>query len=100
MVGADERVFKQVVDAAGGDSLADDSTFADTFGDASEGSLVDVYVDVEGAIEAAGDKVDPAALGAVESSIGDLSGKTVLASLIPSGESVDLRRLHEHRGAV
>lgn len=90
VVGASERAFKQVVDGAGSDSLADDSTFTETFDAASEGSLVDLYVDIEDAVEAAGDQVDPAALGAFESSFGDLSGKTVLASLIPSGESIEL----------
>jgi hypothetical protein len=90
LVGGDEKIFKQIVDTSGGDSLAEDSTFEDTVDAAPAESLVDVYVDIEDAIRAAGDQVDPAALQAIEASIGDLSGKTILASLIPSGETIEL----------
>jgi Protein of unknown function (DUF3352) len=90
LVGAPEPIFKQLVDASGGDSLADDSTFEETLGAAPEGSLVDVYVGIEDAIRAAGDEVDSAGLQAIESTLGDLSGKTALASVIPSGDQVEL----------
>jgi hypothetical protein len=90
LVAAQEPIFRQLVDAAGGDSLADDSTFEETLGNAPEGSLVDVYVGIEDAIRAAGDQVDPAGLQAIESTLGDLSGKTALASVIPSGNQVEL----------
>ena len=90
LVGAPEGIFKQVIDSSGGDSLSDDSAFSETLDAASESSLVDVYVNIEDAVKAAGDKVDPASLQALQSAVGDLSGKTALASVIPSGEKVEL----------
>jgi hypothetical protein len=90
LVGAPEPVFRRVVDASDGDALADDSTFNDALEAAPEGSLVDAYVGIEDAIRAAGEQVDAAGLGAVESVLGDLSGKTVLASLIPSRDRIEL----------
>jgi hypothetical protein len=90
LVAAPEPIFRQVVDASGGDTLADDPTFNDALDAAPEGSLVDAYVGVEDAIRAAGEQVDPADLLAAESVLGDLSGKTVLASLIPSGDRIEI----------
>jgi Protein of unknown function (DUF3352) len=86
----DEQAFKDVVDVSKGeDALGDQSDFTDTIDGAPSGSIADVYLD----LGAAGDEIrtqDPDNAKAVEASVGDLSGKSVLASLIPSSDSLEL----------
>jgi len=90
LVIGDEPAFKRVVDVSGGDdSLGDESNFTDTLDQAPSGSILDAYVNVEAATEAARAE-DPANAQAVEASIGDTSGKSVLASLVPSKDSLEL----------
>jgi hypothetical protein len=85
-----ESAFKDVVDVSnGGDSLGDEGEFTDTIDEASSGSILDAYVSVEAATEAIRAD-DPDNAKAVETSIGDTSGKTVLASLVPSSDSLEL----------
>jgi hypothetical protein len=86
----DEPAFKDVVDVSKGeDSLGDQGEFTDSLDDAPSGSIADVYLDLGAAgDEAAAD--DPDNAKALEGSVGDLSGKTVLASLVPSGDSLEL----------
>lgn len=85
-----EQAFKDVVDVSdGGDPLGDQSDFTDTIDEASSGSILDAYVSVEAATEAVRAE-DPDNATAVEASVGDTSGKTVLASLVPSSDSMEL----------
>jgi uncharacterized protein DUF3352 len=90
LVVGDEQAFKDAVDVSkGADSLGEKSEFTDSLDAAPSGSVADVYLD----LGAAGDEIrsqDPDNAKAVESSVGDLSGKTVLASLVPSNDSLEL----------
>jgi uncharacterized protein DUF3352 len=85
-----EAGFKHAVGVSkGDDSLGDQSGFTDSLDGASSGSIADAYID----LEKAGEEIrsqDPDNAKAVESSVGDLSGKTILASLVPSSDSLEL----------
>jgi hypothetical protein len=86
----DEGAFKDVVDVSkGADSLGDQSEVTDTLDDAPSGSIADVYLDLGAARDEAAVE-DPDNAKALEGSVGDLSGKTVLASLVPSSDSLEL----------
>jgi hypothetical protein len=90
----DEPAFKEVVDVSqGGDALADDSDFSETIGRAPGGSLVDTYFGLDDVLEAIQQQADPSDrddLKTFQGAIGDLTGKSVLASLVPASDSVEL----------
>ena len=87
-VGEDEKVFKEIVDASAGDSLADEDTFAKAIAAASDGSLADVYVDVGDLIEQSGDEIDPQARELLRNAGIDPSEATAVASVIPGADQV------------
>lgn len=86
----DEKVFKDSVDASGGDSLADADDFADSFDAASDGSFADVFVDVGGLIEQSGDSIDPEAKQFLDSAGIEPEEATAVASLIPGSDQVEI----------
>ncbi len=87
----DEATFKAMVDTAdGGESLAVDDRFAETFDAASEGSFADVYVDVGGLIDQSGGSIDPEAKQFLDSAGIDPAEATAVASLIPGSDRVEL----------
>lgn len=85
-----ERSFKSAVDAAEGDSLADEARFQETISAASDGSLADVYLDVGGLLDASGDQIDPGARQALRSAGVDPSEATAVASLIPGSDQLQI----------
>ncbi len=89
-VGDDERVFKQMVDASNGDSLAGEDRFATAISAASDGSLADVYVDVGGLIKQAGGEIDPQARQILQNAGIDPSEATAVASVIPGSDQVEV----------
>jgi hypothetical protein len=88
VVAEGERVFKEVVDASAGDSLAGEDTFAKAISAASEGSLADVYVDVGELIEQSGGQIDPQARQILRNAGIDPSEATAVASVVPGTEQV------------
>jgi hypothetical protein len=85
-----EAGFKAAVDAARGDSLADEARFDDAISAASDGSLADVYVDVGGVLEASEDEIDPQARGVLRSAGVDPSEATAVASVIPGSDQIQV----------
>lgn len=85
-----EKGFKAAVDAAQGDSLADEARFVDAISAASDGSLADIYVDVGGLIEASDDEIDPQAREILEGSGIDPSEATAVASVIPGSDQIQV----------
>jgi hypothetical protein len=85
-----EKGFKAAVDAAQGDSLADEARFADAISAASDDSLADVYVDVGGLLEASDDEIDPQAREILQSSGVDPSEATAVASVIPGSDQIQV----------
>jgi hypothetical protein len=86
-----EQDFKAAVDAADGESLADEAGFERAISAASQGSLADVYVDVGGLIDQSGDEIDPAAREALQSAGIDPSEATAVASLLPGNDQVEVQ---------
>lgn len=84
-----ERRFKQAVDASeSGESLAAEDTFAKAIGAASEGSLLDVFIDVGKLLEESGDQIDPQARQILRNAGIDPSEATVVASIVPGSDQV------------
>lgn len=84
-----EARFKQAVDASeGGESLAAEDTFAKAIGAASEGSLLDVYLDVGKLLEESGDQIDPQARQILRNAGIDPSEATAVASVVPGSDQV------------
>jgi hypothetical protein len=88
-VGDDERVFKEMVDASNGDSLAGEDRFATAISAASDGSLADVYVDIGGLIEQSGGEIDPTVRQILQNAGIDPSEATAVASVIPHSEQIE-----------
>jgi hypothetical protein len=89
-VGDDEAVFKEMVDASKGESLADEDRFSTAISAASDGSLADVYVDVGGLIEQSGGEIDPTARQILQNAGIDPSEATAVASVIPGSNQVEV----------
>jgi hypothetical protein len=86
----DEQTFKAMVDASGGDSLAEEETFADTFDPSADGSLADIFVDIGGLIDQSGGTIDPEAQQFLDSAGIDPEEATAVASLIPGANQVEI----------
>jgi len=89
-IGENEQAFKQMVDASGGDSLAGEEEFANTFDAASSGSFADVFVDVGGLIDQSGGTIDPEAKQFLDSAGIDAAEATAVASLIPGSDQIEI----------
>ncbi|HET7484044.1 MAG TPA: DUF3352 domain-containing protein [Solirubrobacterales bacterium] len=85
-----ESGFKAAVDASKGESLADEARFKDVISAASDGSLADAYVDVGGLIEASGNGIEPQAQEILENAGIDPSEATVVASVVPGSDQVEI----------
>ena len=86
----DLEAFKRTVDVSEGeDSLGDQSEFTDAMDEAPSGSLVDAYASLERIAEEVR-KEDPENAETVEASLGEISGKSVIASLVPAADSLEL----------
>ncbi len=89
-VGDDEAVFKEMVDASNGESLAGEDRFSTAISAASDGSLADAYVDVGGLIEQSGGEIDPTARQILQNAGIDPSEATAVASVIPGSSQVEI----------
>jgi hypothetical protein len=86
----DEASFKDAVDAAGGASLSGEKRFERAIAGATEGSLADVFVDVGAMLEESEGSIDPEARRILRGAGIDPGEATVVASLIPRGDVVEL----------
>jgi len=90
LVIGDEPAFKEVVDVSEGeDSLGDQGEFTDAIDEAPSGSLVDGYASLERIADELRAE-SPGNAKAVETSLGDISGKSIIASLVPAADSLEL----------
>jgi hypothetical protein len=89
-IAEDEAVFKGMVDASGGESLADEGDFSGALSTAPDGSLADVFVDIGGLIEQSGGAIDSEAQQFLDSAGIDPANATAVASLIPGSDQVEV----------
>jgi hypothetical protein len=83
-----EKIFKEVVDAYQGESLADEHAFTEAISAASDGSLANVYVDIGKLIDQSGGQIDPTARQVLRNAGIDPSEATAVASVIPGEDQV------------
>jgi hypothetical protein len=87
----EEKGFRDAVDVSKGDtdSLGGQSDFTKTLDQAPSGSLADAYVSLEAATAEIRAN-DPQSAKGFEGAVGDTSGKTAIASLVPSSNTAEL----------
>ncbi len=90
VVAEDTAIFKQMVDASNGESLADEASYSNTVDAAPSGSFADVFIDVGGLIDQSGGAIDPEAQQFLDSAGIDPKEATAVASLIPGSDQVEI----------
>lgn len=90
IVAQSEDLFKQTVEAAEGESLAEEDKFAEAVSEVPDGSAADVYVDIGALIKAAGSGVDPQAKMFLDSIGIEPEGATAVASAIPGSDQLEI----------
>jgi len=85
-----ETAFKKAVDAFEGESLADSESYKTAVSHAPSDSLLNVYADIGGLIEQAGNEIDPETERVLETAGIEVKGASILASLVPGSDSVEL----------
>lgn len=92
VIGSEEAVFKEVVTASEGESLADQSSYSDAISNIPAESVADVYVDVGSLIgEAeASNEIDQSTKAFFENVGVELDEATAVASLVPGSEQLEI----------
>ncbi|HEU4706135.1 MAG TPA: DUF3352 domain-containing protein [Solirubrobacterales bacterium] len=92
VIGVEERVFKEVVTASEGESLADESAYTDAVSNVPPDSAADVYVDIGGVIAEAeaGGEVDRSTKLFFEDLGVELDEATAVASLVPGSDQAEI----------
>jgi Protein of unknown function (DUF3352) len=85
-----EAIFKEMVDASKGESLAGEDRFSNAISAASDASLADLYVDVGGLIEESGGEIAPTARKYLRNLGIDPSEATAVASVVPGSNQVEV----------
>jgi hypothetical protein len=90
VVAEDQEVFDEVEEAADGESLGAEETFAKVIAAAPKGSLADVYVDVGKLIDQSGGQIDPTARQILQNAGIDPSEATAVASVLPGSDQIEV----------
>ncbi len=92
VIGVDEDVFKEVVTASEGESLAEESAYSDAVSGISSDSAANVYVDIGGLISEAeaGGEVDQSTKLFFENVGVDLKEATAVASVVPGSDQLEI----------
>ena len=85
-----EAIFKTMVDASGGENLADEDNFTSAISDVPDGSAADVYVDIGALIEEAGNEIDADTQAFLDSVGIEPREATAVASLVPGSDNVEI----------
>jgi hypothetical protein len=85
-----EAIFKTMVDASEGENLAGEKTFTDAMGSVPDESAADVFVDIGGLIEEAGNEIDANTQTFLDSVGIEPKEATAVASLVPNSDNVEL----------
>jgi hypothetical protein len=85
-----EAIFKAMVDASEGENLAGQDTFSSAIENASDNSAADVFVDIGGLIEEAGNEIDSETQLFLDTVGIEPKEATAVASLIPGSDNVEI----------
>lgn len=85
-----EAIFKAMVDASEGENLAGQDTFSRAIENAPDNSAADVFVDIGGLIEKAGNEIDSETQLFLDAVGIEPKEATAVASLIPGSDNVEI----------
>lgn len=86
----DEEIFKSLVDASEGESLGGEDAYTSATAKVPDNSLANVYVDIGGLIEQAGNKIDSETELFLESVGIEPKEATAVASVVPGAEQIEI----------
>jgi hypothetical protein len=86
----DEAIFKSMVDASEGENLAGEDAFTSAMGEVPGESAANVFVDIGGLIEEAGDEIDADTQTFLDSVGIEPREATAVASLVPGSDNVEI----------
>jgi uncharacterized protein DUF3352 len=86
----EESIFKEVVSASNGNSLADESSYTDAVASVPGDSAADVYVDIGGLIRESGNGIDPETQRFLDAIGIEPKEATAVASLIPGADQLEI----------
>lgn len=86
----DEATFNAVIEAAGGESLAEQESFAKAMGGAASGGLATVFIDIGLLIESSGGTIDPETQQFLETAGIEPKEATAVASLVPGSDQIEI----------
>jgi hypothetical protein len=85
-----EAIFESMVDASEGENLAGGDAFTSAIGHVPDESAADVFVDIGGLIEEAGNEIDADTQTFLDSVSIEPREATAVASLVPNSDNVEL----------
>lgn len=85
-----EAIFKTMVDASGGENLADEDDFTSAISNVPDNSAADVYVDIGALIEESGNEIDADTQTFLDSVGIEPREATAVASLIPGSDQIEI----------
>jgi hypothetical protein len=85
-----EAIFKSMVDASNGESLGGEDTYTTAVSGIPDDSAADVFVDIGGLIEEAGDEIDSETELFLDSVGIEPKEATAVASLVPGSDQVEI----------
>lgn len=86
----DEAIFKEMVDASNGENLAGEEAYANATSDVPSDSAADVFVDIGGLIDEAGEEIDSDAQLFLDSLGLEPDEATAVASVVPGSDHVEI----------
>jgi Protein of unknown function (DUF3352) len=86
----DEAIFKSMVDASAGESLADEEDYTSAISEIPDDSVADVYVDIGRLIEESGDEIDSDTQLFLDTVGIEPKEATAVASLIPGSDQIEI----------
>jgi hypothetical protein len=86
----DEAIFKSMVDASNGDNLAGEGAYTSAASEIPGDSAADVFVDIGGLIEEAGNEIDSETETFLDSVGIEPKEATAVASLVPGADQVEI----------
>jgi hypothetical protein len=85
-----EAIFKTMVDASDGENLAGEEAFTSATGNVPEESAADVFVDIGGLIEEAGNEIDGDTQAFLDSVGIEPREATAVASVVPGSDNLEI----------
>lgn len=85
-----ERTFEAMVDAAGGDSLAEEEKYTGAMSSAPKDSVAEVWVDIGGIVREEGDELDADARTGLKLLGIEPEGATAVASALPGADQIEI----------